>query len=303
MDRVPQFYKGDCEFKLKNEGESTLTLVIDHKSCTCLDPALGKPELQPGESTVLKFNFDTKESIGVKPVKATIRTNDPIKPVQDFRVDLNIIRELMIEPAEVELGAITKSDKFEKVVYFYSLHNTDLKISEPKMSAQGIDLKVEPMSPAELKDKAAKIGYKLKLSSSGLLPIGMLLERVTVKTGLSRMPEAGVLVRAAVSGDITIEPVAIVQFGNIVADEDKKFPLRVFNKSSASGDTLSIASVEPSTIKINLNQDKSFKSLWRMEVIIPKGHEPGKINGKVVLNNKEGKPVLSIPVTALVVGK
>ncbi len=60
---------GECEFKFKNTGKEPLIISNARGSCGCTVPHWPKDPIKPGETNVIKVNYDTKR---VGPINKTV---------------------------------------------------------------------------------------------------------------------------------------------------------------------------------------------------------------------------------------
>lgn len=66
------------EFKFKNTGEGVLIIQDVEPSCGCTVPEYPKKPIMPGESTVIKAEFDPKDTNGYFNKSIKVKTNIPI---------------------------------------------------------------------------------------------------------------------------------------------------------------------------------------------------------------------------------
>jgi hypothetical protein len=66
---IKQNANGNCEFKFKNTGKEPLIISMARGSCGCTVPDWPKEPIKPGESAVIKVNYDTKR---VGPINKTV---------------------------------------------------------------------------------------------------------------------------------------------------------------------------------------------------------------------------------------
>lgn len=66
---IKQGADGGCEFKFKNTGREPLIISNARGSCGCTVPQWPKDPIKPGESGVIKVNYDTKR---VGPINKTV---------------------------------------------------------------------------------------------------------------------------------------------------------------------------------------------------------------------------------------
>ncbi len=66
---IKQGADGGCEFKFKNTGKEPLIISNARGSCGCTVPQWPKDPIKPGETGILKVNYDTKR---VGPINKTV---------------------------------------------------------------------------------------------------------------------------------------------------------------------------------------------------------------------------------------
>lgn len=66
---IKQNANGTCEFKFKNTGKEPLIISMARGSCGCTVPDWPKEPIKPGETGVIKVNYDTKR---VGPINKTV---------------------------------------------------------------------------------------------------------------------------------------------------------------------------------------------------------------------------------------
>lgn len=71
---------------LTNMGQEGLNIRKVSVNCDCVELALGKMDLQAGETTELKFTFDPKGRRGIDHKHISIFSNDPLNPVRTIVV-------------------------------------------------------------------------------------------------------------------------------------------------------------------------------------------------------------------------
>ena len=57
---IAHMSNGDREFKFKNTGKEPLLITEITRTCGCTTPVVPKEPIKPGESGVIKVNYDTK---------------------------------------------------------------------------------------------------------------------------------------------------------------------------------------------------------------------------------------------------
>ncbi|MGK7392332.1 MAG: DUF1573 domain-containing protein [Candidatus Cyclobacteriaceae bacterium M2_1C_046] len=86
FDRAKEGEKVKNEFQLTNNGQSVLNIRKVDSNCTCLKAELSKNNLAPGESAIIKTEFDSSGRKGNQQKAITVYSNDPSAPVQRLTV-------------------------------------------------------------------------------------------------------------------------------------------------------------------------------------------------------------------------
>ncbi|MBX7180714.1 MAG: DUF1573 domain-containing protein [Bacteroidia bacterium] len=73
---IKQGADGGCEFRFKNTGKEPLIISNARGSCGCTVPQWPKDPIKPGETGVLKVNYDTKR---VGPINKTVTVTSNAK--------------------------------------------------------------------------------------------------------------------------------------------------------------------------------------------------------------------------------
>lgn len=110
------------DYLIKNSGDAVLKLTKIKASCGCTTTQPEKSELQPGESTFLHVEFDTRRRQGLEKKHVYVFSNDKQKPQVRLSFTANVIKKseeeklnediayIKIEKKLVKLGDIKKGD-------------------------------------------------------------------------------------------------------------------------------------------------------------------------------------------------
>jgi len=74
------------EFPIKNNSDKVLKIKDVSTSCGCTASEAGKKLLQPGESTQLSVEFNSKGYKGATSQFVYVSTDDPVNPITKFTV-------------------------------------------------------------------------------------------------------------------------------------------------------------------------------------------------------------------------
>ena len=88
---IEQGAPGGCEFKVTNTGNAPLILNRCKGSCGCTVPTCSGDPIPPGESTIIKVNYDTKRIGGINK-SVTIESNATNAAVKLVKIKGNVIK-------------------------------------------------------------------------------------------------------------------------------------------------------------------------------------------------------------------
>ncbi len=148
---VPQNTKLKHEFVIKNEGTGTLEIKEVKPSCECtvIEPVVKK--LEPGDSTILIVNFDTKGKIGYQREHAYILSNDPEAPVYRVSVIANVqltkeaeeqLPTIKVQNTSFDLGEVKKGTHVSKKIELKNLGKQPLIIKKVKSGCDFLKLRL-----------------------------------------------------------------------------------------------------------------------------------------------------------------
>jgi hypothetical protein len=81
------------EFVLHNFGSEDLVIDRIDTTCGCTVAELEDKTIEPGESTPLRVNLETKASVGKIERTVIIQSNDPAKKSYSFKVQAEVVAE------------------------------------------------------------------------------------------------------------------------------------------------------------------------------------------------------------------
>lgn len=307
---VPQFHAGESRFVIRNAGETDLELRPGAKSCTCVSVRFvgeGVAEqtdqfarLKPGQKTEYVLNWDTKDKIGKFDVTSVVRTNDPLQREMLFVVSMIIERDLVADPPVLQFGSLTEGQRAAVTCNLYSMIHDDVKITDPVASLPQFKVALRPLSAEFLAEKKAKCGVELIVRVEGMLPVGDLSEKVSLKTSLARLPSLSLPISAYVRGQIDATPPR-VDFGVVTGRTPEIRKVSISAKGLAEGRTLKVLSVEPEFLVARLVKDPNLKVIWRLEIEIPPNTAPASaFRGQVAIGDDLGNKKLNIAASGTV---
>ncbi|MFA5238458.1 MAG: DUF1573 domain-containing protein [Phycisphaerae bacterium] len=92
-----------CEFKFKNTGKSLLKITNVSKTCGCTPFTLEKMEYEPGESGVLKVEYDASSMPTEVKKTLIVSSNDVAKPKVELTIKAEIVAKIDCQPKKLDL--------------------------------------------------------------------------------------------------------------------------------------------------------------------------------------------------------
>jgi hypothetical protein len=81
------------EFRLLNLGEAPLRISGVSKSCGCTRAVVGETTLEPGASTTLNVEVETRTSRGPIEQRVLVRSNDPDTPLLEVKLQATVVAD------------------------------------------------------------------------------------------------------------------------------------------------------------------------------------------------------------------
>jgi len=79
------------EFRVLNLGEGPLEITGVSKSCGCTRAVVGETTLEPGASTTLNVEVETRNSRGRIQQQVIVRSNDPQTPLLEVKLTATVV--------------------------------------------------------------------------------------------------------------------------------------------------------------------------------------------------------------------
>lgn len=93
-----------CEFTFKNRGDSLLKITNVSKTCGCTPFSLDKKEYAPGESGILKVEYNAGRKQGAVSRRLFVSSNDKAKPKVELIIKAEIVLKVDFEPKRLNLS-------------------------------------------------------------------------------------------------------------------------------------------------------------------------------------------------------
>ncbi len=157
-----------AEIKLTNAGKDTLKIVSIQPSCGCTTVRQPKSALAPGESDVVKVEFNSAGFRGPSTKYVNITTNDPAKPYVTVTLTAEVKEELQPtgNSSVLWLGTVPMGKTMSQNLTFKNLSDKPIKIKgvaskNPIITAQFEPASVQPSGQLKVTFtvKSEKEGY------------------------------------------------------------------------------------------------------------------------------------------------
>lgn len=290
--------KGSHIFKIRNEGEAPLELVVreEDSSCQCTVGKVGGNLVQPGESTEVELTWEIKSQAPRFEHWAKVRTNDPENQVIELRVKGIVGRQLVMKPSTTwSMGSVPDEPTTVKGTIHSEILDEfkvlDVKLSNPLLSAEvkpldaeGLQAIMESDAPpeagipeeareemglAEVVQPEAKCGYEITVTLSPGMPVGRFREEMKITTDVPELTDVTAYIEGTRTGPITIIPkpgqkvrwyaqAMVLTMGRFSAEEGKNVELSMFIRDA--GEDFEIVGTESDLefLTVSARRDADF---------------------------------------------
>jgi hypothetical protein len=276
------------EFAIRNVGEAPLKLRAGTTTCKCTLSEVDEAPLAPGESTKVKVQWSAKSDNGPFRQTANVLTNDPLRSNVELTVDGKIMSASGVEPPDMSFDKIPVGESRTSQVYVMAMLQDDLVVSDPQLSdnttRDKFDVKIEPVDPKDLPNKAAKRGVRVTVTANPGLPVGRFMQWLSLKTNMPDAEKLEIPIIGQIVGDISVhgtgwsEEASAVKIGSFKSSEGNHTKLSVVVRGAdATNTAFTLKSVDPPELKVKIGEPKKLKDTLvqvPLEIDIPPGTRP-----------------------------
>ncbi|HEX4412563.1 MAG TPA: DUF1573 domain-containing protein [Lacipirellulaceae bacterium] len=287
------------EFVIKNEGDAPLKLKAGTTSCKCTLSEVSESAIPPGESTKVKVQWTAKADNGPFRQTANIMTNDPLQSTIELTIDGKIMSASGVEPPDLVFDKIPVGESKTTQTFVMAMLQDDLTVTDPVLSdpttRDHFDVKIEPVDTKDLPNKNARRGFKVSVTAKPGLPVGRIMQWLSLRTNLQDAEKLEVPISGQVVGDISVHGVGwneergTLMMGAVKSSEGGHARLSIVVRGTdAPSTTFTVKSVEPPEMKVKLGEPKKLKDTLvqvPLEIEIPAGTRP-----MVHLDTAQGEP-------------
>jgi hypothetical protein len=193
----------DQTFKItvSNAGNAPLQITSVKTSCGCTAAHKPKEVLSPGESDTLEIVYNAKKKVGPANQTVTVTSNDPLKPSVGIKVSGDVKQLYKLNPPTgLAFGRLVKD----------TVESRTLEIENTYTDKMFLKLKGDQnrSGPFKLEFKEVDAGTKYSLTVSTVPPLalGTAQADLIIETGITRMPEINIPIRAFVQERVVVSP-------------------------------------------------------------------------------------------------
>lgn len=244
-------------FKIRNDGDSLLTLTQKGTSCKCTMAEFQKDQLEPGEQSEIKLEWDAKNAVEPFEQYAEFETNDRIRPNLRLTVFGRIVSTLTARPSLVLFNDVSANEPAEVTIHIYGVRGNELTIVKHEFTtpalAEFFDLKFRPLSADELaQEQGATAGVAMTARLRPGLPLGSIRQSVKLTTNLNPDESFEIPINGSIVSDISLAGPRVspanmrVDLGTFSTTQGTKSTIYLLVKGPHRDDLqLSVAEVEP----------------------------------------------------------
>ena len=278
-------------FTVMNTGGAPLELSKLTTTCKCTIGDFGKNKLDPGESTKITLEWTANTSEGNFRQEATIRTNDPTRPMLTLTVHGNVTFSHRVVPERIVFDGVSPSSGRTAIARIGSAKKDNLEITGyellNKETAEFFDVAIAKIPAEELFEDTTS-GQLITIKAKPGLPLEPIRQTLKLTTNLENAPTIELPIEGIVRSDITIAGRGFLAaankltLGHIRSDEGAKAELKVIVRGPHRKDVnLKVASKTPEDALVTLGEPvhQTNVTLIPLTIEIPKGARSGNYLG------------------------
>lgn len=193
--RIAEGSKIDHTFRFQNSGDAPLVINKVRSSCGCTAALLSADRLAPGEWGELKTTFDSRGFQGKINKTIYIHSNDPGPQPTRFRLQGEVLKELVVQPSRLRFRAGHRQPPFKATINLRNGGQTPLFLSNLKTTSEELQAKLSASQLAP--------GQSVQIAITLTQPVGKsrFAGYVTLRTSSARTPTVRIPVTAVFARD------------------------------------------------------------------------------------------------------
>jgi hypothetical protein len=276
------------EFIIRNVGNATLTLTAGKPSCQCSRFEIVDGNVPPGASTKGIVEWTPRQERGPFRQTAPVITNDPVQSQLDLTIEGEITDATDFSPPGFYFDKISAGDTKSAEVFVMAMLQDDLQVDSPELtyaeSRDKFDVKIEPAARDQLPNPSARAGVKVTLTAKPDLPVGHIIQTVSLRTNMPEAEKLEIPVVGRVVGDISVHGVGWVEeqgllmLGRVKSSEGAKGKLNVVVRGEGAAEvTFKVASKDPTELNVTIGEPRRLTDTLLhvpLEIEVPPGTRP-----------------------------
>ncbi|MHC4321301.1 MAG: DUF1573 domain-containing protein [Planctomycetota bacterium] len=268
-------------YTFENRGKDILKIKKVKTSCGCTAAILTSDTIPPGETGEIKATFSSGSASGNIKKNITVSSNDPDTPNYLLTISGEIIKDLIINPENIDFGSISSGEVTSKTITIKSQTEPDFKIKKIKPSKPFIDATIVGEKNGE---------YIIKIALKHNPVIGRFSGGIFLETNSKIESKVNIPFFGEIAGDINTYPRKIY-FGSVV--KGTEMSQRLYVKVNKSDIEIVRIKTFPDYINARIVEKKeSEKPHYLIEVTLHSEAVTGNIGGVLELHtNSKTQPV------------
>ena len=297
---LPQHTTGKHSWVVRNEGKGILELHMISSTCSCTLAKFKDGEkayVEPGKSTEITLEYETRANNGPYQKGAEIGTNDPDLPQFPLNVKGNVFPALLLYPPLESNGLNVQSlsnevDDNISRVGIYSKDRPQTKIINATSSdPEHVVVTWETLGPKDLNEIKLKGCERLSINVKGSIPLGLFREVVKVTTDHPLQPEIEITVSGRMTGPISFVDSGRVTMRDRLVDSQKggTAELRISVREGRETKFEVVSVPKGLEAKVVPMDSSNQKGRYRLVVTVPPGTPAQKIDDQIELRTDHPK--------------
>lgn len=295
--------KAKFSFHFTNAGKSDLEIQEVQKSCGCTKAEATNKNIKPGEGAEIEGEIDTTGRSGKQMKTVTVKSNDPKTPSVTLRVEMNIRKEIDLQPTSVNFGVIDLGKEGRQEVKLTNMGEKPLRVTGIDSNNERIKaVVVSPSIPNKPTESEPVVGeanpVTIAVSVDASSEIGNVNGQITIHTDNPARPTLPLYVGGKFAGDIEVYP-ANVFFGLMRNSQPSNRAARIYSRS---GTPFKIEKVETEGMPMTItHKPLEGKEGYELQILVNGELQPDQNRGKIHISTTHPKQkTVDIGVTAFV---
>jgi hypothetical protein len=196
--------KAQYRFKFTNPYVEPAHVVAIRSSCGCTTAEATKADLKTWESADIVANLNTNSFLGMHSATITVTFDKPFAAEVQLQVSGNILSDVVLQPGQVELGAVDAGQEVEKKILLTHTGRSDWTISDVQSANTNLEVEVN-----ENQRSGGTVVYDLLVRLKPTAPAGYINDQLFLVTNDPEAPRIPVDVVGRVVAEVTVSPASL----------------------------------------------------------------------------------------------